>query len=392
MTKAIAIIPARSGSKGLPGKNLMMLRGQTLLERAIETCQEAERIEDVYVSSDSDEILNVAFDAGAGEITRSPHLSDDDTTSKEVIDHALEKFNFTPHITCMVQCTTPGLRSRDLDRSVQLIQEGMHKSSFTGFNTSGNQWAQFRLSQVKPETSHIGVRVPRQKKQKLIEENGGVYSFETVEFKQSGHRFPEPVGAVIMPPELSVDIDTPFDLECAKAGLSRWNVRSNRNALPREVQLVVLDHDGVLTDGTVSIGPSGQESYNYYTPDGHGIGLLRRAGIDVVIASSQRRGPVETRADQLQVPCITSREEKIEGLEAWMYKCKHAWEHTVYLGNDVNDQKGIEKAAASFCPSDAHKNIKISVDSVLDAPGGRGAVRELCDTILEEVDAHNSST
>ncbi len=123
--RAVAVIPARGGSKRLPRKNVQPLFGKPLIVWSIEACLEAKEVDGVYVSSDDREILELAARHGARTIERPQDLADDATPKIEAIRHAhkwlQEQEGAEPEIIISVQANSPEMSAADLDRAVQLL-------------------------------------------------------------------------------------------------------------------------------------------------------------------------------------------------------------------------------------------------------------------------------
>ena len=122
--QVIAIIPARGGSKGVPGKNLRRVGGRSLVERAIDSCRAARLVDDVYVTTDDAEIARTAEAAGAKVIMRPVELASDTASSESALLHALDQLAMIseePEVVVFVQCTSPFIAPDDLDRGIEMI-------------------------------------------------------------------------------------------------------------------------------------------------------------------------------------------------------------------------------------------------------------------------------
>jgi len=115
--RVVAIIPARGGSKGVPGKNLRRVGGRSLVERAVDACRAAPLIDEVYVSTDDGQIAAAAETAGGKVIMRPAELSDDAASSETALLHALDQLTIVgeqPEVLVFVQCTSPSSHLRIL--------------------------------------------------------------------------------------------------------------------------------------------------------------------------------------------------------------------------------------------------------------------------------------
>jgi N-acylneuraminate cytidylyltransferase len=155
-----------------------------------------------------------------------------------------------------------------------------------------------------------------------------------------------------------------------------------RQLLPSRPALLVLDFDGVLTDNFVLVDQHGVESVRCSKEDGMGISLVRKAGLDVVILSSEENPVVQRRAEKLRLPCVSGVADKTAAFRQLVAQRGVAAADVVFVGNDVNDLGCLREAGCGLVVADAHPSALEAADGVLTRPGGRGAVRELCDLLL----------
>ena len=147
-----------------------------------------------------------------------------------------------------------------------------------------------------------------------------------------------------------------------------------------KVRLLLLDVDGVMTDGRMYYGESGEVMKAFDVKDGHGIVLLRdHVALGVI---SGRPGLARRRLEELRFQhMIFAQRDKLAGY-AELAQLGFADDEVAYMGDDVNDLGLLAKVGLSACPSDAHPSVRAAVHFVAGSPGGRGAVRELCELIL----------
>ena len=146
------------------------------------------------------------------------------------------------------------------------------------------------------------------------------------------------------------------------------------------VKLVLLDVDGVLTDGRIWYGPDGEALKAFDVRDGHGIVLLRDH-VDFGVISGRPGRATQKRLEELRFKhMIFAQRDKLEGY-ASLGALGVADDEVAYMGDDVNDVPLLKKVGLSACPADAMPEAKAAVHFVTTAKGGRGAVRELCDLI-----------
>lgn len=152
----------------------------------------------------------------------------------------------------------------------------------------------------------------------------------------------------------------------------------------RAVRLLVLDVDGVLTDGRLYFSEDGQELKTFDTQDGHGIKMLQQAGIQCAIITGRNTQLVARRAANLGIKhLLQGREDKGIALKALSQELTIPLDEIAYVGDDWPDLPAIRMAGLGVAVANAHQEVRRHADLVTTARGGRGAVREVCDLILE---------
>jgi len=153
------------------------------------------------------------------------------------------------------------------------------------------------------------------------------------------------------------------------------------------IKLLILDVDGVMTDGSIILDNKGNETKRFHVRDGHGIKMLQRVGITVAIITGRRSKVVEVRAKELGIKEIHQKIFKKSAVYEKLlkkYKCKD--ENVAFMGDDIVDQELLKKAGLSAAPCDADEVAKKFADMVTKKGGGRGAVREFSDLILKSTE------
>ena len=150
-----------------------------------------------------------------------------------------------------------------------------------------------------------------------------------------------------------------------------------------KIRALLLDVDGVLTDGRLYIDDRGRELKVFDTKDGHGIKMAIEAGLKVAWISGRVSEATLVRARDLGVRAVKqgARDKKAAAL-AYLGRWKISREETAACGDDVPDLELFEVAGFAACPSDASPDVKARADLVLKNPGGRGAVREFVEEVL----------
>ena len=154
-----------------------------------------------------------------------------------------------------------------------------------------------------------------------------------------------------------------------------------------KIKLLVMDVDGTLTDGTVFYSAEGEAMKRFSLRDGMGVELLRKAGIDAAIITSENSKIVMKRAEKLKIEHVMlgSRNKKQSLLEL-AGNLRLSTEQIAYIGDDVNDIQPMQTAGYSACPADSADEVKKAADYICRANGGNGAAREFCELILKTQD------
>ena len=161
----------------------------------------------------------------------------------------------------------------------------------------------------------------------------------------------------------------------------RW--RQQQRAL-RSIELLVLDVDGVLTDGGLWFDPKGQLQKRFDVRDGLGIRLLQQAGLQLAFLSGGRGGATEVRAEQLGIRhCMVGIKDKPTALQQLQAQLGVSIASTAFVGDDLNDLAVRHRVGLLVTPADACPAVQRQADGVLRHRGGHGAVRELAERILQ---------
>lgn len=151
----------------------------------------------------------------------------------------------------------------------------------------------------------------------------------------------------------------------------------------RRIRLLVLDVDGVLTDGRLYLSDSGEEFKVFHVRDGSGLVAVRRAGIEVAIISGRNCAAVVRRAAELGIRHVRQGVvDKGAELDALLGEFGFAADETACVGDDTPDAPLLQRAGLAIGVADAHPALLAAAHWVTHAKGGRGAVREVCDLLL----------
>jgi len=208
---ALALIPARGGSKGIPGKNLQSVGGIPLIGRTIAAALSSARVGQVVVSTDDDAITKVALEYGAEVVRRPAAIAGDTASSESALLHALDKLEQQkplPECLVFLQCTSPFTHGAQIDRVLAALDTSGINSSFAVAPWHGFLWRK------SGEGINHDPQQPRQRRQDLemaFLETGAIYAMRTNAFRTHGRRFCAPWQPVVIE-DSGPEIDTPADL------------------------------------------------------------------------------------------------------------------------------------------------------------------------------------
>jgi YrbI family 3-deoxy-D-manno-octulosonate 8-phosphate phosphatase len=383
--ECLAIIPARGGSKGIPRKNIHPVAGKPLIAYNIEQARRSRYIHRVVVSTDDDEIADVARRYGAEIVRRPAEISGDTASSESALLHTLQVLQqedgYQPDLLVFLQCTSPLTLAEDMDGTIQALLDQRADTALAVIPFHYFLWRQEEEGTVGINHDQR-VRPLRQEREPQYLETGAVYVMKVPGFLKARHRFFGKTAMYVMPAERRLEIDEPADLQVAELRLRSQKGAVRAGRLPDSIQAVVFDFDGVFTDNRVLVFQDGSEAVLCNRGDGWGLGQLKKTGIPLLILSTERNPVVQARADKLGIPCLHGIQDKGPALSRWLLERKLDPRQVVYVGNDANDLPCLEMVGFRVAVADAHPSVRQVADLVLDHPGGRGAIRELCDLLL----------
>jgi 3-deoxy-D-manno-octulosonate 8-phosphate phosphatase (KDO 8-P phosphatase) len=152
----------------------------------------------------------------------------------------------------------------------------------------------------------------------------------------------------------------------------------------KKLKLLILDVDGVLTDGKLFFDNHGNEYISFHARDGHGIKLLRQTGVEVAVISGRKSNSVALRMKSLGIEHVyQGHENKRAAFNEVIEKMRITPEQAAHVGDDLLDLPIMIRVGLSIAVSDANFAIKQRADWCTTLPGGHGAVREVCDFIMQ---------
>ncbi|CAH8183911.1 3-deoxy-manno-octulosonate-8-phosphatase KdsC [Vibrio aestuarianus] len=162
--------------------------------------------------------------------------------------------------------------------------------------------------------------------------------------------------------------------------------------IAKQIKLLICDVDGVFSDGLVYMGNQGEELKTFHTRDGYGVKSLMSAGIEIAIITGRQSQIVENRMTALGIKLIyQGQDDKVKAYQDICQKLNISPEYTGYIGDDLIDWPVMEKVALKVCVADGHPLLLQKANYITTIKGGHGAVREVCDLILQarnELEVH----
>ena len=150
-----------------------------------------------------------------------------------------------------------------------------------------------------------------------------------------------------------------------------------------QIKAVVFDFDGVFTDNRVIVRQTGEEFVVCDRGDGMGTNLLAAAGIKMLILSKEKNAVVTSRGKKLNIEVIQGCDDKLPELIKWLQKNNVDAKQAAYIGNDINDLECLSHVEVAVIPADAHPSVVKTATWILQHNGGRGAIREFADVLLD---------
>lgn len=230
----IVVVPARGGSKGLPGKNLRSFAGSPLIVHTLRTALQAEAVDRVIVSTDDDEIIRVAREVSGVEVPfrRPPHLATDDASAVDAYLHVADCLGLiegeAPRDICVLLPTAPLRLASDIDAAIGLYRTNNAEVVFSVTESKPLAWFQYMDEQGRmiPALGAAAGIGNRQEFRAAWMPNGSIYVLDVETLRRTRTYFGPATFGLPMPPERSVDIDTEADFVAAEA-LHHLAQRSN---------------------------------------------------------------------------------------------------------------------------------------------------------------------
>jgi len=380
--KSIGFIPLRAGSKGIPGKNKRKLLGRPLfcwvLGEAI-----ASHLDEVHVFTDDEDILSFIereyhWTDKVKTVKRSEKSAADtastETAIMEFVDGLTSKFD----LFCLLQATSPFTTAIDINNTLDAVINGKnYDSALTVVNTHRFTWH----ADGTPKNYDIFNRPRRQDFDGLLIENGACYVTTDSALRESKNRISGNIATVPMPEESLTEIDSLTDWKIVEELLA---ARLKKGKQSNRITHLILDVDGVFTDGCIYYGADGEVMKKFDMRDGMGLEILRQYGVEVLVMTSEDSQIVASRMEKLKIDDVfLGVKDKYSLLSRIVTDRNLSFSNIAYIGDDVNDMANICAAGWSFTPANATQPIKNHADVLLQQNSAEGAIREAIEFIIK---------
>ena len=383
MGKVIAFIPVRGGSKSIPLKNIKLLCGKPLVYWNLVALQNASKVNNIIVATDSDEIEKIVNDFQFSKVKiyrRSATNASDTASTESVILEYLDNQTHNKQDTFMlVQATSPLTQSKHFIEALELFNTG----NFDSVLTCVRNYRYFWNADGTSKNYDYHNRPRRQDFEGELMENGAFYINTVENILQTGNRLSGKIGIFEMPEYTAIEIDEPEDWAILENLMNKHVLcRQTKN----KIKLFLSDVDGVLTNGGMYYSENGDELKKFNTSDGMAFELLRKAGIKTGIITSENTSIVENRARKLKVDYLYQGKREGGKFSAAIEICDKEGillSEVAYIGDDINCMELLNNVGLAACPVDAQKEIRnIPSITILTLKGGEGVVREFAELIL----------
>ncbi len=387
MSRVIAFIPVRGGSKSIPLKNIKPLCGKPLVCWNIEALEACSQVDEVIVATDSDEIWNTVESRNYKKTKLYGRSAENacDTASTESVMLEYIKYAKLPDkdIFMLVQATSPLTESVHFSEALLKYSRGDYDSMLTCVRNYRFFWNEDGSSMNYDYMN----RPRRQNFSGMLMENGAFYINTVGKILSNSNRLGGKIGIYEMPEYTSTEIDEPDDWMILEKLMHKYKSEFVNQLSKPNIKLFITDIDGTLTDGGMYYSEKGDELKKFNTRDGMGIQMLREAGIKTAIITSEDRQLNQRRAEKLKIDFICQGKVnggKVAVAEEIAKELGITMQEVAYIGDDVNCVELLSKVGLAACPADACEIVKaIPGITIMTRKGGDGCVREICERLLK---------
>ncbi|MDP1951836.1 MAG: N-acylneuraminate cytidylyltransferase [Nitrosomonas sp.] len=382
-------MPLRANSKSIVDKNVRRIAGRPLFTWSLEQAIASQCFDEIYVATDSPRIRKKALDEFSSSVKildRSPETCTDTASTESAILEFKRQIYFD--VVCLIQATSPLTHAEDFRAAKSKFLAENLDSLLTVVQSKRFFWTK----NGTPINYDPAKRPRRQDFEGCFMENGAFYLTRSKILEDDGNRLGGRIGVHEMATETAIEIDDETDWIVVEQLLLRQKLLSRRESV-LQVKVLVLDVDGTLTDGGMYYGPDGEALKKFNTRDAHGLQLLRENGIRVCVISTEKSPAVKARMKKLQIDeYYPGVENKFLLLKELAKRWDISLQNFAYIGDDLSDLECLRYVGTAFCPADSVPEVLHQTQYTCKHLGGNGAVREVCDFILNTAGADANRT
>jgi N-acylneuraminate cytidylyltransferase len=380
MTRWVALMPLRGGSRSIASKNLRRIAGRPLFAWSLEQARVSQCFQQLFVSTDADAIRSAVkshFPSGVELIDRSPESATDMASTESVMLEFQHRVAFD--VLCLIQATSPLTLATDFVSARDRFEAGQFDSLLTGVEMKRFLWSR----DGRPLNYDPRSRPRRQDFEGAWMENGAFYFTRAGILSDLHCRLGGKIAVHPMSAENGLEVDEPADWDIVEQLLLRRQRHASRIPALGRIAALIVDVDGTLTDGGMYYGAGGESLKKFNTRDALGLARVRERGIRVCVMSGEDSAAVGARMRKLG---ITEYHPGTADKAALMRRLAVSWsvelDRIAYVGDDLSDLHCLQQAGFSACPADAMPAVSACANYVCGRTGGAGAIREVCDLIL----------
>ncbi len=363
------IVAIVSDPSGTPAQRFA---GRPLTQHAVLAARATRQVTRTIVVTADAVLARLAEEADA-EVVAPPEASDPVGVLAHVLEDRLQHGGGVPTIAVLLDPRYPFCDSNVIDGAIDHLRCCGADTLFCVTPVATPLWV---------EDSHGGAqRLAGAAEPSRLSESEALVIVRVGIFNQS-QELPAGRTALYRVPALAaLRLDADTDWQAAEA-LHRARTMARAKARLRAVGMLVLDFDGVMTDNRVLVFEDGREAVLCNRSDGLGLERLRATGVPLAVISKEVNPVVAARCRKLKIPCEQGVNDKLAVLQRLAAEANVALANIAFVGNDINDLSCLTAVGVAVAPCDAYPEVLRIASVVTAAPGGFGAVREVCDLIM----------
>ncbi len=376
----IGFIPLRKNSKGILNKNKRKMVGRPLFTWVLGEAIFSD-LDMLYIFTDDEDLIafvkkEYSWTNKIEAIKRSDESATNTASTEMAILEFCEKIDYKFDLFCLLQATSPFTTRGDINNCIKKVVLDGYDSALTVANTHRFTWNK----DGTPINYNLLKRPRRQDFDGLLVENGAVYVSTKESLKSNKNRLGKNIGIVEMADESLYEIDGESDWIIVEQLLIH---RQKSIKQSKKITHLVLDVDGVFTDGSVYYSKEGESNKKFDMRDGMGLEILREHNVDVMVMTSEQSEIVAERMKKLKIKDVyLGVKDKFSFLNNIIQEKGISISNIAYIGDDVNDLANICSVGWSLTPNNATQIVKQHADIILPTNSGSGAIRSACDFII----------